>query len=236
VPQDGVLDIPYENAGLIAVNKPCGMLVHPSRAKYTDTLANFVSGYLLKNDGSPACHAVNRLDRDTSGIVLFAKNAHYMSLSARALSSPCCVKELLGHSLRRAQYALRHGRPSDKAPSRGDMMRAVSPDGQRAVTHYETLRVFHSDIGPYSLLKLRLETGRTHQIRVHLSHLGHPLLGDGLYYTEESKALSDKLVKNPGAAFGPSLFIDPVSGKKADIRCPIKRDDLEKLLAEKFSS
>ena len=95
VPEDGDVDVLFENSGLLAVNKPCGMLVHPSRAKYTGTLANLVSGYLLRITGDGRCHAVNRLDRDTSGVVLFAKNAHFKDLASRALKDGGSVKEYL---------------------------------------------------------------------------------------------------------------------------------------------
>ncbi|MBQ8974606.1 MAG: hypothetical protein IJ072_02645 [Oscillospiraceae bacterium] len=86
VPQHGEIEVLYEDAGLLAVNKPAGMIVHPSHAKYTDTLANFVSGYLLDSTGDGRCHSVGRLDRDTGGVVLFAKNSYMKNLASAAMA------------------------------------------------------------------------------------------------------------------------------------------------------
>jgi 23S rRNA pseudouridine1911/1915/1917 synthase len=88
IPEQGRLDILFENDGLIAVNKPSGVIVHPSRAKNTGTLANYVAGYLEKTSGDGRCHAVNRLDRDTSGVVLFAKSSYMKALASEALAAP----------------------------------------------------------------------------------------------------------------------------------------------------
>ena len=192
IPEHGEIEILFENEGLIAVNKPTGIIVHPSRSKNTGTLANYVAGYLEAQGDGGACHAVNRLDRDTSGVVLFAKNSHMKSLASAALADGTAIKEYL---------ALVYGNMPEsgiidvpiKRLEERNMLRVPSQDGQKAVTHYETINTTQVGEEYVSLVKMRLETGRTHQIRVHCLHIGHPVLGDRLYSTEESRSLSEKL-------------------------------------------
>ena len=227
VPEDSAVDIIFEDEWLLAANKPCGQLSHPSRARYTGTLANYVSGYL-----HGVCHAVNRLDRDTSGVVLFAKSAHAKSLAAQALKDGA-VKEYT---------ALVYGEPEKKsgvidAPiirlRELDMKRGVSPDGERAVTHYEALRSFECFGERVSVLKLRLETGRTHQIRVHCEHIGHPLIGDVLYFSEGSRALSQKLDISAQALHAGRLsFTHPFTGEHIVLCCKTRREELLKFFDE----
>ncbi|NCB53036.1 MAG: RluA family pseudouridine synthase, partial [Clostridia bacterium] len=231
VPEAGDIDILFENSGLIAVNKPCGMLVHPSRAKYTGTLANLVAGYLLKSSGDGSCHAVNRLDRDTSGVVLFAKNAHYKDLASRAIKDG--VKTYL------AVVCGAFGEPSGtsalpiKRAHEGDMLRVVSPDGQSAVTEYETLAVREYAFGTVSFLRLKLLTGRTHQIRVHCTAMGHPLLGDVLYNDAASRAISEELGFSAQALHAAHLSLcDPVSGDRLDIKAPMNREDMANISSD----
>ncbi len=222
IPEEGGLDILYEDNGLLAVNKPPGMLTHPSRAKNTGTLANIVAGYLLKTAGDGCCHAVNRLDRDTSGVVLFAKNSHMKARASSALSLPDAEKEYL------ALVCGAMDAPSgviDKPIRRlteGDMLRVTAPDGQRAVTHYETIGTAVFREWTVSLLRLRLETGRTHQIRVHMHDAGHPILGDLLYATEESRASAEALIIASQTLHARRLsFTEPVSGRRLDLTAPV---------------
>ena len=211
LPEHGEIDILFENDGLLAVNKPVGILVHPSRSRHMGTLSNFVAGYL------GVCHAVNRLDRDTSGVVLFAKNSYMKALASEALCAPEVKKDYI---------ALVSG----SMPPKGtidvpikrkeelNMFRIPAPDGQRAVTHYETIQVFGENQAKYSLVKFRLETGRTHQIRVHCLHLGHPILGDKLYCNEQSTKLSQTLAITTQALHAKLLgFTEPLSEKHIEI-------------------
>ena len=223
LPEYGDLDILFENEGLLAVNKPAGILVHPSRSKNTGTLANFVAGYLQTAGG--VCHAVNRLDRDTSGVVLFAKNSYMKALASAALSEGSATKQYLA-----LVYGTMPERGVIDAPIRRleerNMLRIPSQDGQRAVTRYETIHVARAGEGPVSLVQLCLETGRTHQIRVHCLHIGHPVLGDRLYSTEESRNLSQELGLTTQVLHAFKLgFTDPVSGQYAQITAPVKPEN-----------
>ena len=168
------LDIIYEDDYMIAVNKPKNMPTHPSKGNNLPTLANGIMAYF---DGNHTFRSINRLDRDTSGIVLMAKDAY----SAAALSN----------SMKKGEFKKKYiakiaGVPKEKhgiidAPirreSEGEMKRIVADDGKRAVTEYTVL----CDNGENSLVEVLLHTGRTHQIRVHFSYIGHPLVGDFLY-------------------------------------------------------
>ncbi|SHI21991.1 23S rRNA pseudouridine1911/1915/1917 synthase [Sporobacter termitidis DSM 10068] len=221
VPEEGGLDILYEDAGLLAVNKPSGLITHPSRARYTGTLSNFVAGYLERTSGDGRCHAVNRLDRDTSGVVLFAKNSHMKARAGQALAGDA-----------EKEYAALIAGVMDKPagtidlPIRrlreGDMLRVAAPDGQRAVTHYETTAVTEIDGDTVSSLRLRLETGRTHQIRVHCLAFGHPILGDHLYNTAFSQDISARLGLAAQALHAEKLsFTEPVSGRRLKLTAPL---------------
>ena len=180
IPEDGPVDIAYEDELMLVLNKPGGMAVHPIGPMPRGTLANYVMG-LFERRGEPLVfHAINRLDRGTSGLLCVAKTKYAANLLERALWEG---------RLTRAYYAVCEGEPDPpagtvdlpigRAEGHG-IKRAVTLDGQPAVTHYETVRTGRGN----SLLYLTLDTGRTHQIRVHLSHLGHPLIGDFMYGTE----------------------------------------------------
>lgn len=233
IPQDGSVDILFENEGLLAVNKPEGLIVHPTHSRCTDTLVNYISGYLKKSSGYAVCHAVNRLDRDTSGVVLFAKNRHYKDLAVKALATKDSEKEYL---------ALVHGAFSEqrgtvdrpiKRPDPTSLLRTTAYDGQPAVTHYEVVKT-GSCCGDFiTLLRLHLETGRTHQIRVHTLSIGHPVLGDRMYCTESSSAASERLGLTTQALHAYRLsFTDPVSKKHISITAPIRRKEMQKIISE----
>jgi len=219
LPEQGEIDILFENEGLLAVNKPAGIIVHPSRSKNTGTLANFVAGYL------GTCHAVNRLDRDTSGVVLFAKNSYMKALASDALSEQSATKEYLA-----AVHGIMPERGVIDTPIRRleerNMLRIPSQDGQRAVTCYKTICIKEAGEENVSLVRLRLETGRTHQIRVHCLHIGHPVLGDKLYSTEESRVLSIKLGISTQALHAFKLgFTEPLSRQYIEITAPVKPEN-----------
>lgn len=184
--EEGPLSILYEDEAVIAVDKPAGLIVHPSRSRNTGTLANYLIFHYAENGEHCAVHPVSRLDRDTFGVVLLAKNAHTHALLCQAHTDGLLDK--------RYEAAVWGFPPADSGVidlpiARLDpmgMLRGIREDGQCAVTEYRVLA--QSEIG--SLLSLRPLTGRTHQLRVHLSHLGCPILGDPQYGSRESQAWS----------------------------------------------
>lgn len=184
--QQGELSILYEDEHLLAVDKPAGMLIHPSRSRLTGTLANFVLGYYEKTGQSCAFHPVTRLDRDTFGIVLLAKNAHIHAL--------CNTLHNEG-KLQKFYRALVYGGPAEAegiidAPIERlplpSLLRQVSPEGKPSQTAF---RVLSREDG-YTKLELQAITGRTHQLRVHCAYKGYPILGDPQYNNPQSLAFS----------------------------------------------
>ena len=210
LPERIPLDIRYEDEGLLVVNKPAGMLVHPAPSVYCGTLANAILGY-YRDKGLPyGFHSVHRLDRMTSGLVLVAKRPELQHLLS--------TKE--GQLFHREYIAIAEGILSPEAgtidaPIARDpasiITRIASTEGKRAVTHYRTLRTFPDASHPCSLLRLSLVTGRTHQIRVHLSHIGHPLLGDDLYGGDTSRISRQALHAEH------LFFSHPLTGEEIDI-------------------
>jgi len=177
-PQDGPLTVLYEDDHLIAVEKPAGMLIHPSRSRFDETLANFVVAYYNRTGQKCAFHPVTRLDRDTFGIVLLAKHSH-----AHALMQTADVKKTY-HALVLGDWREDEGvidAPIARKPL-PSLLREVSPAGKPCLTEYRVLERFAG----YTKLALRPVTGRTHQLRVHCAHMGHPILGDPQYGNEAS--------------------------------------------------
>lgn len=204
--EDGALHVIYEDDYLLVVDKPAGMLIHPSRAKNDGTLANFVAGYYQRTGQKCAFHPMTRLDRDTFGIVLLAKNAHVHTL-------------LQGADVKKTYHALVFGGPEQEegvidAPIARkplpSLLRFVSPEGKPSVTAY---RVLERD-GELCKLALRPVTGRTHQLRVHCAYMGFPILGDPQYGSEESQAYSAKLGLTHQLLCAKRLeFMHPVTGE-----------------------
>ena len=174
-PMDIPLDVLYEDEHVLAVNKPKDMPTHPSRGNHLPTLANAVSSYL----GGPfVFRAVNRLDRGTGGIVIIAKNPFSAAILGRQMKERRINKKYI---------ATVSGIPKDKegridAPiarqTEGNILRVVREDGKRAITDYKVIGL--TDDGN-AVCEVTLHTGRTHQIRVHMAYIGHPLVGDFLY-------------------------------------------------------
>ena len=178
IPVSMPLSILYEDEDILVINKPADMPVHPSIGNYTNTLANGVAAYLDAKDEHSPFRCINRLDRDTSGALILAKNA----FSAAVLST-----QMRNRQIRRTYLAVVEG----ITPPNGTISAPISRvddsvierhvdflHGEPAVTHYERLETKNE----YSLLEIHLETGRTHQIRVHMGYIGHPLPADYLYH------------------------------------------------------
>lgn len=176
-PEQMDLDIIFEDESLIVINKRPGIPVHPTRKHIMGTLANGLA-YLWLREGTPKkIRPINRLDKDTSGLVIFAKNAHVQHLLSFYSGKEEFKKEYI---------ALVHGKMEELEGTidqpiareiKKEMRRVVREDGDKSITHYKTIAVHQR----YSVVNLTLETGRTHQIRVHMSYIGHPILGDTLY-------------------------------------------------------
>jgi len=188
-PENIPLDVVCEDEDLLLVNKQPGIVVHPTKNYQNGTLANALVWRMNEQGISYKPRFVNRLDRDTSGLVIVGKNSH---------TQDYLMHEMEADRVEKTYVAIVHGiagpvgfegtvdAPIDKDPNHV-ARRHVTPTGYPSVTHYKVLAVSDFDAGQggqcrgYSLLQLRLETGRTHQIRVHMTHLGHPLVGDELY-------------------------------------------------------
>ena len=203
-PEEGELAIIYEDEHILMVDKPAGMLIHPSHSQKTRTLANLVLGHYQKTGQKSAFHPVTRLDRDTFGIVLLAKNSHIHSLLQTA-------------DVQKTYHVLVYGGPENDSsiidapiarrplPS---LLRYIGPEGKPSVTEYRVLERF----GEYSLLALRPITGRTHQLRLHCAHMGFPILGDPQYGNEQSQAFSEKYFLTSQMLCAKELnFIHPIT-------------------------
>ena len=186
--EDGEISILYEDDHILAVDKPAGMLIHPSRSRLTGTLANYVLGYFQKTGQKCAFHPITRLDRDTFGVVLLAKNAHIHAILNEFHSQGRLEK--IYHGLVFGNFREDAGvidAPIARMPL-PSLLRYVNQEGKPSVTEFRVLERF----GGYCKLALRPVTGRTHQLRVHCAHRGHPILGDPQYGNAESMAFSQQ--------------------------------------------
>lgn len=209
--EQGNLTVLYEDAHILAVDKPAGMLIHPSRSCNTGTLANFVMGYYEKTGQVCAFHPLTRLDRDTFGVVLLAKNPHISAL-------------LQAGDMQKTYHAITIGGPADDegmidAPIARkplpSLLREIREDGKRSVTEYRVLE------RKEKLCKLELKpiTGRTHQLRLHCAYMGFPILGDPQYNTEASAKMSEALGVKTQLLCAKSLeFTHPVTGQQMAIQ------------------
>ena len=209
------LSIAYEDDDLMVLDKPPFVLVHPTAPHHESTLAHGVAHHLLRRGIHAKVHPVHRIDRDTSGLVLFAKSAvahHRLDLQLRE------------HALRREYLAFVEGSvesgegeidaPIGRHP-RNPELRAVRPDGEPALTRFRVVE----RLAGATLLALELETGRTHQIRVHLAHLHHPLVGDRAY-----GARASALVRRQALHSARLSFLQPTSGAPLVVEAPLPPD------------
>ena len=233
-PENIPLDVVYEDSDIIVINKPSGMVVHPAPGNYTGTLVNALL-YHCKDSlsgigGVMRPGIVHRIDKDTSGLLVVAKN----DAAHRALS-----EELGYHGIEREYHALVRGGfkeqsgtvdlPIGRHPIDRKRMAVIKSGvgAREAVTHYEVI----SSYGQITYLKLRLETGRTHQIRVHMSHLGHALLGDEVYAS--TKTLFEKqhapLLDGQILHAKRLILTHPRTGERMTFECPLP-DNFKKLV------
>ncbi len=215
VPVPGPLDIVYEDEDLLVVNKAAGVAVHPGPGHYLDTLGNFLLDYYDRTGQEGDFHPVHRLDRGTSGLLVTARHAHAQEVLKGQLHT---------QAFERSYLALCEGCPVPSAgvveaplgPKAGSLVeQEVRPDGKPARTRYEVLC---SD-GRRSLVRLHLDTGRTHQIRVHMALLGCPLTGDFLYGREEREVIA-----RPALHSARLSFLHPIRGERLEFEAPLPED------------
>lgn len=220
------LDIVYEDDDIILVNKPKGMVVHPSAGHYTGTLVNALMYHCSNNlsgiNGVMRPGIVHRIDKDTTGIIVACKNdAAHISLS----------EQLKEHNITRYYYAICHNcfkekegtvdAPIGRHPVERKKMAINYKNGKKAVTHYEVLENFRN----FAYIKCKLETGRTHQIRVHMASISHPLLGDNVYCNARGPFELEGQTLHAGVLG----FIHPRTGKYMEFSAPLP-EYFEKIL------
>lgn len=215
LPVELPLDILYEDEDLLVVNKPAGMPTHPSMNNYDNTLANALAWYFTQQGQTFIFRCSNRLDRDTSGLTVIAK--HY--LAAGILSTMATRKEIVREYLAIVRGMVTPSEGTICAPlgrKAGSIIeRTVDYDhGEPAITHYRVLSYNNG----HSLVALQLETGRTHQIRIHLKHLGYPLIGDYLY-NPDTEHISRQALHCHHIA-----FCHPITGELMEFTAPLPED------------
>jgi 23S rRNA pseudouridine1911/1915/1917 synthase len=221
--QDIPIDIAYEDEDLLVVNKQPGIVVHPTKGHPAGTIANGIMHYMEKSGQSFKIRFVNRLDMDTSGLLIVAKNA----FSQAELS-----KQMSANTIHKSYIAIVQGLMVQDSGTidlpigkihEGDVQRAVHESGAPSVTHYTVLERYETG---YTLVEIKLDTGRTHQIRVHLAHLGHPVIGDNLYGREQVLLIERQALH--AIYLG---FAHPVKGNLMEIKCDLP-SDMQKLIVK----
>ena len=214
------LDIKYEDEDIVVVNKPSDMPIHPSLNNYENSMANALM-YCYR-DKNFVFRCINRLDRDTTGLSVVAK--HF--LSAGILNTFMQRSEIkrVYNAIVEDDGSLKESGTVDAPIAREDntlIKRRVSSEGQRAITHYKVLKRLRGA----SLIELRLDTGRTHQIRVHMSYIGHPLVGDYLY----NERYYDKENVRPLLHSKSLSFTHPITGEDLYLECELPKDFKERI-------
>ena len=217
LPRDLPLDIVYEDPDVLVLNKPKGLVVHPAPGHWDDTLVNALMYHcrdqLSGINGELRPGIVHRIDKDTSGLLIVAKN----DFAHQALAD-----QLQDHSLSRTYEAIVKGgfkedrgtvdAPIGRHPTDRKKMTVTDKNSRPAVTHWEVLE----RLGPYTLIRCRLETGRTHQIRVHMAHIRHPILGDTVYGSPKPELGQDSQCLHAVAL----TFRHPRTGQELTVTCP----------------
>lgn len=208
------IDIVYEDSDLLIVNKPPYIVVHPTKSHQNNTIANGVAYYFKQKGIKRKVRLVNRLDMNTSGIVIIAKNPYAHNELANQMKA---------NTVEKYYYAIVEGLIEEnegtiKQPilrlNAEDIIRIVHPSGKDCITHYTVEKRFNN----MTLVRLKLETGRTHQIRVHMKHIGHPIVGDTLYGQES------ELIKRQALHCHEMKFRQPLTGQEIVIKCPLPQD------------
>ena len=214
VPTYMPLDIVYEDDAFLVVNKSSGVPVHPSMEHFEDSLSNGIKYYFDKIGLKKKIRPVNRLDKDTSGLVIFAKNEYIQECLVKQMQVKEFIKEYI--AICAGNLEKRSGIINAPIARKENSIieRCISESGAPAITHYEVIKSYNN----YSVVKCILETGRTHQIRVHMAHIGHPLLGDTLY------GLPSPLINRQALHAYKITFIHPITKQKLEFTAKIPAD------------
>ena len=214
------LDIIYEDEAFLVINKPAGIAIHPSILHFENSLSNGVKFYFDNIGLHRLIRPVNRLDRNTSGLVVFAKNEYVQESLIQQMSKNIFYKEYL--CLVNGCFNDKHGIINAPIGRKNDSIieRCISfENGQESITEYELLKSFNN----FSLVKCTLKTGRTHQIRVHMAYIGHPLLGDDLY------GIKSSLINRQALHSYKIEFIHPISNEKVCFTSNLP-DDMQNII------
>lgn len=224
-PEKMDLDIIYEDQDILLINKKPGIVVHPTKGHPFGTLANGIMDHMLRKGQSYKIRFVNRLDMNTSGLVLIGKNSHSQDAITKQADKgqvkkiyKALVKGIILQD--EGTIDLPIGRPEED-----NIKRTVMVDGYPSVTHYEVVERFEKTVADgtetqdFTMVKVHLETGRTHQIRVHFNHIGHPVAGDDLY--DESM---EGLMERQALHAEELQFSHPASGKLVNFKAPLPED------------
>ena len=214
VPKEMPLDIVYEDEWLLVVNKSSGIAIHPSILHFDNSLSNGVRFYFDKIGLKKKIRPINRLDKDTSGLVIFAKCEYTQECLSLQMKKNIFEKEYL--CLCSGLFDKESGTINlPIARKEGSIIeRCIDENGKKSITHYKVLEDFKN----YSLVLCKLETGRTHQIRLHMSSIGHPLLGDTLYGT------SSNLISRQALHSYKIKFIHPIAKKELELKANLPED------------
>ena len=212
------LSILYEDEYLLIIDKPAGIPVHPSIIHFEDSLSNGVKYYFDTINLHKKIRPVNRLDRNTSGIVIFAKNEYIHDMLSKQMQNKQFKKEYI--AICEGIFDKKQDTINAPIARKADSIieRCVSPNGDVAITHYSVLKEFCKNNETFSEVLVNLETGRTHQIRVHMAYIWHPIVGDSLYGNE-----SDLITRQALHAYKVE-FIHPITSKKLEIQSELPAD------------
>lgn len=221
LPQNISFDIVYEDESILIINKAAGIIVHPTHGHYTDTLANAVVFYWNEKGEKYRFRPVHRLDQYTSGLIAIAKNAYvHQHISEQMIAGSVLKKyNALVYGTLEQQSGIIDG-PIDRDPE-DPHLRVVTPDGYPALTKYSLKEQYKEA----ALVELQLGTGRTHQIRVHMLSIGHPLIGDEMYYnpTKQQEEL-EKLMGRQALHACELGFVHPITGDEMLFQAPLPLD------------
>lgn len=221
-PEDIPIETVYEDENLLIINKQPGIVVHPTKGHPNGTIANALVHYMEKKREIFKIRFVNRLDRDTSGLLIIGKNAFVQEELSQQMAENLVTKKYIAivEGILEKNEDIIH-KPIKK--NHGEMVRIISEEGQASITEYKVLQRLGSE---YTVVELILRTGRTHQIRVHMSSLGHPVVGDELYGIENKSSMRRQALHAEYLS-----FIHPVHKNPMEVRAKLPYD-MQKLIIE----